>query len=108
MKRLTQRGARASHAAVVARQLETVCLVGRENLVIDEDGSGVQLGGLTLRQGDRLTLDGNDGAGLRRRNAGAGARATRTRRAPQPAARDFALEAGMNVSRHARVRNRGL
>lgn len=65
---LTQRGARTAHAAVVARQLGKVCLVGCENLQIDaaartlcwrsENGSSET----NLREGDVITLDGNDGA----------------------------------------------
>jgi pyruvate,orthophosphate dikinase len=59
---LTQRGARTSHAAVVARQLGKVCLVGCTDLQLDETGRTLQIGATTLRQGDLLTLDGNEGA----------------------------------------------
>jgi pyruvate,orthophosphate dikinase len=59
---LTQRGARTSHAAVVARQLGKVCLVGCADMQIDETGRTLRLGESTLREGDLLTLDGNDGA----------------------------------------------
>lgn len=59
---LTQRGARTSHAAVVARQLGKVCLVGCEALRIDNAARSISLGGTTLREGDFLTLDGNEGA----------------------------------------------
>lgn len=58
---LTQRGARTSHAAVVARQLGKVCLVGCDSLAIDEANRAVSLGGRELREGDLLTLDGNEG-----------------------------------------------
>lgn len=58
---LTQRGARTSHAAVVARQLGKVCLVGCESLAIDEPGRSVSVGGRELREGDLITLDGNEG-----------------------------------------------
>lgn len=58
---LTQRGARTAHAAVVARQLGKVCLVGCAALEIDEAGRSVSLGGQRLREGDVLTLDGNEG-----------------------------------------------
>jgi len=58
---LTQRGARTSHAAVVARQLGKVCLVGCEELVIDEHTRTLSIGDLSLREGDILTLDGNQG-----------------------------------------------
>ncbi len=59
---LTQRGARTSHAAVVARQMGKVCLVGCAALAIDEAARTVTIGGTTLREGDLLTLDGNEGA----------------------------------------------
>jgi len=58
---LTQRGARTSHAAVVARQLGKVCLVGCADLSIDETARTVQLGRTVLREGDLVTLDGNEG-----------------------------------------------
>ncbi len=59
---LTQRGARTSHAAVVARQLGKVCLVGCAELQLDDTARTLSLGELTLKEGDWLTLDGNDGA----------------------------------------------
>ncbi len=59
---LTQRGARTSHAAVVARQLGKVCLVGCNTLTLDEATRSVTLGELTLHEGDTITLDGNEGA----------------------------------------------
>jgi pyruvate,orthophosphate dikinase len=58
---LTQTGARTSHAAVVARQLGKVCLVGCSGLQIDLESRSVRLGELTLREGDVITLDGNQG-----------------------------------------------
>jgi pyruvate,orthophosphate dikinase len=58
---LTQRGARTSHAAVVARQLGKVCLVGCAELQIDEVARTVTIGRTTLHEGEVLTLDGNDG-----------------------------------------------
>lgn len=59
---LTQRGARTAHAAVVARQLGKVCLVGCESLRIDLSARTVQIGSAVLHEGDVITLDGNDGA----------------------------------------------
>jgi pyruvate,orthophosphate dikinase len=59
---LTQRGARTAHAAVVARQLGKVCLVGCESLRIDLNVRTVQIGSMILHEGDVITLDGNDGA----------------------------------------------
>jgi pyruvate,orthophosphate dikinase len=59
---LTARGARTSHAAVVARQLGKVCLVGCEALQIDLARRGVRLNGRDFAEGDLLTLDGHAGA----------------------------------------------
>jgi len=59
---LTARGARTSHAAVVARQLGKVCLVGCEQLAIDLPRRQVRLGGVELPEGELLTLDGGSGA----------------------------------------------
>jgi len=58
---LTQRGARTSHAAVVARQPGQACVVGSADLSIDEASSTVKVGGTTLVEGDVVTLDGNEG-----------------------------------------------
>ena len=58
---LTQHGARTSHAAVVARQLGKVCLVGCESLSIDERARTLTIGSLVLQEGDIITLDGNEG-----------------------------------------------
>jgi pyruvate,orthophosphate dikinase len=58
---LTQRGARTSHAAVVARQLGKVCLVGCAELQIDDAARTIKLGETTLQEGELLTLDGNEG-----------------------------------------------
>lgn len=58
---LTARGARTSHAAVVARQMGKVCLVGCAALHLDEASRTATFGELTLREGDVLTLDGNEG-----------------------------------------------
>lgn len=59
---LTQRGARTSHAAVVARQLGKVCLVGCAALRIDLSARTLRIGDAVMREGDILTLDGSDGA----------------------------------------------
>ncbi len=59
---VTARGARTSHAAVVARQLGKVCLVGCQSLVIDESRGYFALGGVEIKEGDTLTVDGTTGA----------------------------------------------
>ena len=58
---LTSRGARTSHAAVVARQLGKVCLVGCGALDIDLPHRQVRLTDVALHEGDVITLDGNEG-----------------------------------------------
>lgn len=58
---LTQRGARTAHAAVVARQMNRVCLVACSALQIDEEQRRVRLGEHSFAEGDVMTLDGNDG-----------------------------------------------
>jgi pyruvate,orthophosphate dikinase len=59
---LTARGGRTSHAAVVARQLDRVCLVGCAALHIAPDGRNCRIGERELAEGDLLTLDGDSGA----------------------------------------------
>jgi pyruvate,orthophosphate dikinase len=59
---LTQRGARTSHAAVVARQMGKVCLVGCSALQMGDDPRSLRIGEVSLQEGDTLTLDGNEGA----------------------------------------------
>ena len=58
---LTCNGTRTAHAAVVARQMGKVCLVGCTDLVIDEVAGTVKIGEAMLREGDRITLDGDTG-----------------------------------------------
>lgn len=58
---LTARGARTSHAAVVARQLGKVCLVGCDTLTIDLPSRSIRLGERRLLEGEILTLDGHRG-----------------------------------------------
>lgn len=58
---LTVRGARTSHAAVVARQLGKVCLVGCDALEIDLVMRRVRMAGIEFSEGDVLTLDGHRG-----------------------------------------------
>ncbi|HLY55495.1 MAG TPA: PEP/pyruvate-binding domain-containing protein [Stellaceae bacterium] len=58
---LTAFGGKTSHAAVVARQLGIVCLVGCSALEIDPEGRACTIGSLTLREGDMIGLDANEG-----------------------------------------------
>jgi pyruvate,orthophosphate dikinase len=54
-------GARTSHAAVVARELGKVCIVGCERLAIDRSGQRARFGDETVEEGDILTVDGAAG-----------------------------------------------
>ncbi len=58
---LTSVGGRTAHAAVVARQLGKVCLVGCRALAIDEAHRVATLGDASIREGDWLSLDGDRG-----------------------------------------------
>ena len=59
---LTATGGRTSHAAVVARQMGKVCLVGCADLIIDEKSKQAKLGEAVILEGDSLCLDGDAGA----------------------------------------------
>ena len=58
---LTATGGKTSHAAVVARGWGKCCIVGAENLFIDYASKQMSSNGRVVRQGDWITLDGNDG-----------------------------------------------
>lgn len=58
---LSKFGGRTSHAAVVARQMDKVCIVACQGLECDPENSLIKLGGHILREGDYLTLDGESG-----------------------------------------------
>jgi pyruvate,orthophosphate dikinase len=52
-------GARTSHAAVVARELGKVCIVGCEGLIIDPSGRKGAFGAETIEEGKTLSVDGS-------------------------------------------------
>lgn len=58
---LTARGGMTSHAAVVARGMGKCCVSGLKELEINEEAGYAKLGGVTLRQGDWISLDGSTG-----------------------------------------------
>jgi pyruvate,orthophosphate dikinase len=58
---LTANGGRTSHAAVVARQLGKVCLVGCAALRIDQAARRCTIGSRTFAEGEAITLDGDSG-----------------------------------------------
>jgi pyruvate, orthophosphate dikinase len=59
---LTAAGSRTAHAAVVARQLGKVCLVGCAGLEIDLARRLCRIGGTLFAEGDAISVDGNTGA----------------------------------------------
>ena len=61
---LTAAGGRTSHAAVVARQLGKVCLVGCPELAIEADGRGCTHRRARLPRASSMTLDGDAGASI--------------------------------------------
>ena len=58
---LTAVGGRTAHAAVVARQMGKVCLVGCRALAVDERRGEASLDGRTIGEGDWIALDGASG-----------------------------------------------
>jgi len=58
---LTAVGGRTAHAAVVARQMGKVCLVGCRALAIAESHGSATLDGRQMREGDWIALDGATG-----------------------------------------------
>jgi len=58
---LTATGGRTAHAAVVARQLGKVCLVGCRELKIHANGNAGEIGGRKIEEGDWISLDGETG-----------------------------------------------
>lgn len=61
---LTATGGKTSHAAVVARGWGKCCVVGCEAIDVDYSKKQMAVKGRIIKQGDWITLDGNDGAVL--------------------------------------------
>ena len=59
---LTATGGKTSHAAVVARGWGKCCVVGCEALNIDYSRKQFTAGGVTIRDGEFVTLDGSSGS----------------------------------------------
>jgi pyruvate,orthophosphate dikinase len=59
---LTARGGMTSHAAVIARIIGRPCVAGVRNLAVDPAEMTCRIGERTFRAGDRITIDGTDGA----------------------------------------------
>ncbi len=58
---LTSRGGKTSHAAVVARGMGKPCVSGCEAIVIDDIRKEAVISGVTLKEGDMITIDGTSG-----------------------------------------------
>jgi len=59
---LTSRGGKTSHAAVVARGMGKTCVCGAEELAVDvAAGQFTAPGGVTVRAGDVISIDGTSG-----------------------------------------------
>jgi pyruvate,orthophosphate dikinase len=58
---LTAKGGATSHAAVVARGMGRPCVAGCETLVIDERSRSATIGGVPVKEGDWITIDGTTG-----------------------------------------------
>ncbi len=59
---LTSRGGKTSHAAVVARGMGKPCVSGAEGLDINYDLKEARLGGVVIKEGDIVTIDGTTGS----------------------------------------------
>jgi pyruvate,orthophosphate dikinase len=59
---LTARGGMTSHAAVIARIIGRPCVAGVRSLDVDLAEMTCRIGDRTFRAGDRITIDGTDGA----------------------------------------------
>jgi pyruvate,orthophosphate dikinase len=58
---LTTRGGMTSHAAVVARGMGKPCVSGAGSLRVDYAANTMSAGGVTLKKGDLVTIDGSTG-----------------------------------------------
>ena len=58
---LTTRGGMTSHAAVVARGMGKPCVSGAGTIRVDPKARTMTAGGVTLKEGDLITIDGSTG-----------------------------------------------
>lgn len=58
---LTVRGGMTSHAAVVARGMGTCCVSGCGEIEVNYDAKTFTLGGMTIKEGDYVSIDGSTG-----------------------------------------------
>lgn len=59
---LTSRGGKTSHAAVVARGMGKTAVCGTDSISVDERASLFTAGGITVYEGDVISIDGTTGA----------------------------------------------
>ncbi|UCF20886.1 MAG: pyruvate, phosphate dikinase [Gemmatimonadota bacterium] len=59
---LTSRGGKTSHAAVVARGMGKPCVVGAEEILINDRERVATVNGRRIVEGDEITIDGGSGA----------------------------------------------
>ena len=62
---LTTRGGMTSHAAVVARGMGRPCVSGAGSIRVDYATGTIACGGIVLKKGDRITIDGSTGQVLK-------------------------------------------
>lgn len=58
---LTSEGGKSSHAALVARSMGKPCVVGCSKLKVDYERKKCAADGVTIREGDTITIDGSSG-----------------------------------------------
>ncbi len=58
---LTARGGMTSHAAVVARGMGTPCVSGASGLHVDHNGNFFTAGGVKVKEGETITINGSTG-----------------------------------------------
>jgi len=58
---LTSLGGKSSHAAIVSRGMGKPCIVGCPELKIDYDNNTCTANGVTIKEGDTITIDGSEG-----------------------------------------------
>jgi pyruvate,orthophosphate dikinase len=61
---LTERGGMSSHAALVARGFGKPCVAGCEAISVDEESRSFSISGVTIDEGQVLTIDGSTGTVL--------------------------------------------
>jgi pyruvate,orthophosphate dikinase len=58
---LTSLGGKSSHAAIVSRGMGKPCIVGCPELKIDYNNNTCTANGITIKEGDTITIDGSEG-----------------------------------------------